>query len=283
VSEAVLSDVQVSGRRVVRPFPDFEAQYEALSGDTPILFYPTRPDDTQEIAASHVRREAYDPRLAAALPVPLGSRVRLWIPVAVTRDTTAATPPYFYVSNTYQYRITWRLRDHDGFVADARGGNLLASHQPTVQGRVSTVPPPAAARNAIPAAYDPGGVLTVPASAVDPAVLGPLPLRPSIAPEYQVTQQGIFDPGELSIFPSQSPAMLPTFTLHELVALGDEMLIEARKTSVAPWGFGVAGADTAFSYTFGSNVAGSVDPLRYGAPALRTLALGIYVMTQTGG
>lgn len=100
-NSAVLADAQFSAAKVFKPFRDFERVYEGQSVDTPIAI-----PGTLDILAG---KTGFDPNLLSGIPVPLGSKLILWMPTIFRQvsDSLEDVP--------YQYRIVWRMRNLQDF------------------------------------------------------------------------------------------------------------------------------------------------------------------------
>src|SRR5262245_47611386 len=108
-SNVVLSDAQMGMFQTLRPMPNFEAVYQGQSGTIPIAF--------PGVLAPEAGKEGFSETLLSGLPVPLGSRILLQIPVTIDQ--------YLPVLN-YEYQIIWRTRNQQA-VADAIVAGRLAS------------------------------------------------------------------------------------------------------------------------------------------------------------
>lgn len=98
-SARTLPDPQVGLVSVLRPFPQFEDAYDTMSGARPIMF-----TEGGVILDAQAGKPGYDPHLLAGFPVPMGSRVIIWFPLA--RSDVLFGP--------YNWVLSWRLRNtHD--------------------------------------------------------------------------------------------------------------------------------------------------------------------------
>ena len=102
MSQAVLADAQFSVARVFRPFEGFEAVYNGQSVRTPIAIPGSLDPDAG--------RTGFDTNLISGIPVPMGSKVMLWIPTIFQDSGGALGPPSFQVV-PYRYQFVWRLRN----------------------------------------------------------------------------------------------------------------------------------------------------------------------------
>lgn len=264
-SKAVLADPQWSVVKILRPWAGFEATYEPLDARVPIMF--TQGGQPRDQRAG---QPGYDPELIRGLPVPLGSRVLIWIPrITPSGVTTDGTPVL------YEWLIAHRLRN----VADFRR-NRKAYHYPK-QG--AGVPDGADPRVVVPVAYETVRYnqpeLSTTTQTVSQHLLrenvsplrGPvtfeLPANPGVGPPTGEMQQGILPV-------ANALARAPAYLLYETMAKGDELLIGALRQpgnlggAVPTWDFAPAGADNEFSVLFGTGAAGGPFP-----------DVGIYALT----
>ena len=85
-----------SNARVLKPFDNFENTFQDLSPVTFPIAFPGTLDD-------FAGKEGYDPNLLAGIPVPMGSKVMLWLP-------RLSRPLYGQVTPDYNYQLVWRVR-----------------------------------------------------------------------------------------------------------------------------------------------------------------------------
>lgn len=242
---------QMSNFQVVRPFDGFEAVYQGQAGTIPIAF-PGTPDPL-------AGRPRYADNLIAGIPTPLGSRVALMIPMTV--DLYTCEP-------VYTYQIAWRTRNQQAYT-DAM---QLGLKQPAGYHLIGDVPgrnehqgTPSSALYFMPGASDieifedaqPTGegaaTLSVRQQIYFPRMASSWaqPLLPN--GQAAIWQQGAY---QYSSDPNNGG---PTWFPIWIDACGDEMIILAYKIAldeqpVAAWDF--AGADKAFSNTYGTNDGG---------------------------
>lgn len=247
MSEAVLADAQFGTTRVLRPIIGFEDTYEGESAARPIYCFEGN-EHLDKLAADGV--PGYDPTLARGLSMPLGARVVLWVPSLFWEDQ--GDPPTVM---GYEWIVIWRLRN----VADFRRARI-PYHLPK-QGagpNDTTAPPGTQARVVIPAAYN-----TITYIQAEPALqlaravqhvhaedleFSQTPVVGPLLPDgtEQAVEQGILDPALIV------DANRPQFMLHDLTALGDEMLLAVRRDSstIVTWDF--ATTDLRFSQFLGN-------------------------------
>ena len=242
-AQVVLADAQFGVVNIMRPVAGFEATYEGRAASEPIYLFP-EGDHIDPIAADGVA--GYDPNLARGLKVPLGARVALWLPnLFFTSDVTRG----------YELILIWRMRGVFDF-AQAR----MPYHFTRSEGVADTTAPAGSqARVPIPAAYNSityiqTEPLTQPGRAINnihsedlecstDLLLGPL-LPDGVT--RQPIQQGILDPTTVA------DAEQPGFIVHEVQALGDEVIMALRRnvTAAANWAF--ATTDLRFSEFLGT-------------------------------
>lgn len=252
MSETVLADPQFSIVRVLRPFANYEAVYDGASAITPIMV----TEDGQALD-QRAGQDGYDPNLVRGVETPLGSRVLLWLPI--TFYQTGADPPVF--EGVYRWQILWRFRNTFDFRQDRKPYHFPRQGLGAPD---STLTPPAP-RVVIPAANNTiTYIQTEPASPIARVVQNvrsedlnfgsvnnSVPLTPSGA--AGVIQQGVADPTLLA------GARGPLYQVHEVQALGDEMLLGVLRDNAGAtnWGFNEAGlfpanADVNLSRLFGA-------------------------------
>lgn len=272
----VTNDVQAGYRQLLRLPEGFETIYQGLDHDFPLIFAETfQGVDVQRDNRATGPAAAYANNLHAGCPVPLGATIYLWIPAAVGPDTSA---PSLFRTTSYTYRLIWRLRDDAGRRADVEGntGRIGNLHQPTVVGRI-VQSGTGARQNAVPAGRFAGQDLVVDGSLLP---TNRLPRQSAVLPWWEA--DGILGRAAFGSA-GPNPAVQSLFTIFEVTALGDELLIEAQPTAAGgTWDFDGAGSDQPLSYVLGTNPSGTVGG-QYGGPQERTLATGIYVISASGG
>lgn len=104
MSEAVLADAQFSVARIFRPVSGFETIYDGQSSRRPIMI----PGGLDQDAG----KTGFRSNLIAGIPVPMGSKIMLWIPTIF--QNTGGDPPDLLVI-PYRYQFIWRLRNLTDF------------------------------------------------------------------------------------------------------------------------------------------------------------------------
>jgi len=256
-------DAQFSMARIVKPFANFEARYQGNSAGFPIGF----PGVLDRLAGNN----GYDPFLLAALPMPIGARVMIWIPAAIYITESAIQ------QTAYQYQILWRLRSTGDFVSSF-DMNVPRDQTPQYHMRTRDVgvaedpaDPSGTLRYVLPAAMQ-TIAYEQPEPSTDPSTLangiihlrGQLiipcgnhwvaPLVPPPNPGPPV--QGVFGQGvwPFSQEPEEAESGGPNFHPFWFDAEGDDMLILARRVTIGEdtdWDFG--GVDRPFSSTYGTD------------------------------
>lgn len=264
MGEPVLADAQFGIVKTLRPFPGFEAVYNGQSVQKPILFSEQgKPLDP--LAGS----PGYAPNLVSGLSVPLGSRVVIQLPTMVAVKTDLTVIPY-------DWFITWRLRN----TFDFRQRRIPFHLGKQGAGVPDTTTPPNTARVVVPAIHqavvynqpEPTGATARSIQNIRIEDVSPraeenlsLPLLPGGTPG--IYQQGLLDPAT-----SPGLAPFPLFIVHEVEAVGDEMILGVYRSSdngAHPnWEFTTPPkVDIEFSILFG-NGSGQVFP-----------DIGVYVST----
>lgn len=138
---------EFSQARILKPFAGFEEKYEGLDPSV----YPIAMPGTLDPRAG---KDGYDPNLLAGVPVPMGSKVKLWLP------RLQSTQPYGGASAqdelSYRYLVVWRVRSLGEQTQDS-SQQLVGHFGQTLQG-VPQVP------SNITAISSPGGRVVIPAS-----------------------------------------------------------------------------------------------------------------------
>lgn len=104
MSEAVLADAQFSVARIFRPFEGFETVYDNQPSRRPIMVPGTLDPDAGQ--------PGFRDNLVAGIPVPMGSKVMLWIPTIFLN--AGGDPPDLLIV-PYRYQFIWRLRNLKDF------------------------------------------------------------------------------------------------------------------------------------------------------------------------
>jgi len=282
-----LADAQASLIFTMRPYANFEADYQGASGQFPIMF-----TDQGEALDPQAGKPGYSPNLVKGLPVPMGARVMVWLPMS-------GTPTVSGLAEIYNWLFIWRIRS----TADFRLARM-AYHYPKQGPGVTTTFPdvdfgprfiiPSSMHGVVyqdpgPRVISPNGVgvpLTEQAAArvitecfqpqrIVGSFAGTKPMENPFVPggDFGIIEQGISDSFS-SILADQG---LPIFMPVDVTALGDELLIACTKPSLnnfvqnvsADWDFNSTAVDEPFSILFGQD----------GTPATQAPVtdLGVYV------
>ncbi len=243
MTQAVMSDAQMGMFQVIRPFSGFEAVYQGQDGTIPIAFPGTLDPEAG--------RPGMNPNLLAGIPVPLGSRVLLQIPM-----TAYGGEDDVVLKSDYEYQLVWRTRNQAWFSAAAAAGRQVSAyHLPSEEvGRDAVLFIPGASEVELFPQTEPGSgpaIVNVVQQRyrpkLDPAWVQPLLASGEAASWQQGTYRSQVAPQ--SVGPTWSPLWLR--------ARGDELLILAYKvTSGTPWDFQDTIADLAFSNTYGNSNGG---------------------------
>jgi len=286
----VQADAQFTMSRILKPFRDFEDIYQAQNPHIPIAFFPEDPNDLNhgvQTTDPSAHETAYADNLLRFTPVPLGSRIMVWIPYAIGWDATNGV----ITTQQYQYIFQWRIRNLEHSHLTVRGGEMEPHHIVTIDGRPNRLDAndvlqrrfiPSARRTVIMAQADVGGNLpqvndlrTERIENICDDTRQQLPLLPNNEVGYY--QQGVLDPAEFStaLPPLDESAWRSMYRPFWFDCEGDELMITALRddayTNGGAWDFNASGADMAFSSVYGRNNAGkTVDPSR---------ALGILLFT----
>lgn len=283
MGQTVLVDAQFGIAKILRPYAGFEADYEGKGVTTHPIALTERGIPLDPLAG----KPGYAPNLLRGLSVPLGARVVLWLPNIVGGNSLGAY--------AYKYAIGWRLRSTFDYrqlrgpyhypkqgkgvpdttappgkrdrVVKAAGWQTVTYTQPEPQ-------PPPVFPSVVPIFGDNGDRSVGNVHAEDLAVRGGTllaPLVPGGGPGD--AQQGVLDPGNILFGPK---AVAPIYSIHEVQALGDELLLFVYRDVLSSSGgsqpnwnlsVGILPTDVQFSFYFG-NGSGATFP-----------DLGVYVMT----
>ena len=271
-------DAEMSNARILRPPAGFEGVYQGISAsDFPIAIPGTL--DTQ------AGDPGFDPNLMAGVPIPMQSRLLLWLPMPV--------PIEGITQSVYEYRILWRLRS-----SESQNRFNQSTTSPLQKGLVGHLPKnfdgvpndpsqpnsPAQARVVLPCAITSVAYeQSEPGTTLDDGVINLRGERvsvrgrsygPSSAPRLvpgpgnAVASQGIYP------FPSASPGLQggPVFLPYQTDAFGDEYIILASRPGGVGTDWDFQGEDLGFSMIFGT-AGGTRTPLE---------GLGIYAFTGSG-
>jgi hypothetical protein len=273
VSDSVLVDAQFSVARIFRPFEGFEAIYSGQTVRRPIAIPGNLDPDARQTTG-------FDPNLIAGIPVPMGSKIMLWIPtifMETGEDDFQIVP--------YRYQFAFRLRNIRDF-RERRGRS--AYHFPRQStGANSQFVVPAAQKivvfegpNVTLNTSPVGGTFGVNADEtfathqallerlVFPSATPMAPLSPAGGGALGSYQQGVADFGTGAVNINQTV----TFNSFQLDSEGDELMIfvdkEDNQTQNDIWNFSDPnGTDFGFSQFFGTGTGAVIRDL------------GIYVFT----
>jgi len=275
--KTVAADAQFGIVRILRPYKDFESLYGGKPAFRQIMLTEVIDPPGGQALDESAGKTGYDPELVRGLPVPFGSRVVLWIPKLVPQSIEAVR---------YRWTLQWRLRN----IFDYRLTRVGYHYPKQGVGAKDTTTLPAKPRVVLPAANQtviyneepqPAGVRDTVAgnmriedvtsggdypSGLAPNYLG-LPVNPDGS--NGVIQQGILDPGSLT-FGSSGRAQASLYQVHEVQAVGDELLIGLWRTEADAepnWNFGTI--DSQINVLLGAGVDG---------PQEVTPDVGVYVM-----
>jgi len=282
----VLADPQFSVATVLRPFVGFEDVYAGKAATVPVAFHPPGEDGEPAPLDPGAGSAGISQNLLGYAPVPMGARIVLYIPHAITWQDNVGTP---ILETLYTYSVHWRIRNLQRYKHRMRtGGEVRPYHSPSFEGRPDTTAPaqsqaraiiPAATRTVIVEQTEPAGSaqqvqhlrrerMTLTTTYLDSA---DLPLLPSgVSGEHM---QGVLDPGAMGAFPQIAGSSI--FMPFEFRCEGDEMLVVANRSDAwgdtpDPWTFdGTSAPDAPFSNVYGRNVIGPTQPALKG--------LGIYM------
>jgi hypothetical protein len=107
--ETVLADAQFGVARILRPYLNFEADYQGQTVDHQIMMTEviTPPGGEPLDDRARLGLPGYDPALVRGLKVPYGARVSIWFPKILPLNVLSAPEPAI----RYQWTIQWRLRN----------------------------------------------------------------------------------------------------------------------------------------------------------------------------
>lgn len=235
MSEAVLVDAQFSIVHLLRPYANFEDDYQGQPAYRRIMLSEVVSGSGGAAYDEQAERAVpgYDPTLIRALSVPLGARVLIWLPKI--NPVRAGL--------MYRWTFSWRIRN----IYDYRQ-NRKPYHLPKqAPGYADTSGPTPQPRLVIPAAEqtviytqpEPANLATPVAqhariedvSASSGHTLGGLPFLPGGA--TGTIQQGVLDPGSGLGVLFARPEF---FWIHEVQAVGDELAIGLWREDPDPGG-----------------------------------------------
>jgi hypothetical protein len=260
-SRLVLPTPEMHLTHTLRPWEGFEATYQGQATTTPIyLCESNKPID----AEARKGLPGIDPNLVSGIPVRLGTRTAIWLPMLLTT-------PGFGVGAPYIWQIEWRLRncyDHRN-TPEAR----MPFHFPKQgQGTPETLGPHPGARVIIPASFETQVyVQTEPVLMSERSYVHLRPVQIQIGnrvlsrPLNPGGEHGVVEQGVYPSSPGGSHTR-PHYGLYETQSSGDEVILSLWRDPAlgANWDF--AGLDEELSKYFG---IGSGAQIR---------DLGVYVM-----
>lgn len=247
----VAADAQFGVARILKPFDNFEAVYQGQSLDLAIAF----PGGLDPRAG----QDGMAPNLMKGLEVPLGARLLVWIPVAVTDIGGQGI-----TSEAYRYTFIWRMRNVRDFRTDRKPYHFPRQSP----GAPDSTVVPAEPRFVLPAAVD-----TILYEGAQPTADQEKSLQTGYPQAYVIGDLASFEPGGEVLLPDGSsgiiqqgvldPNVIPTFASGGAIfqslwldAAGDELIIlaEAARSHDAPaaWDFTDAALDLPFSDIYGT-------------------------------
>ncbi len=251
-----MTEPQWSIAQFLKPFPGFEQVYQGQPGSKPIAF--------PGVLDSYAKKKlpGYDPNLLAGLTCPLGARVRLWIPLALSGAG---------LNSVYQYQVIWRMRTIVDFVTGQEMGQVSPAQAYSgyhigigPYGQPEVLLDPATKRYFLPGSMEtavyPQAQPTSP-NAGTPGVVqlqGQL-LQPSTSALWTapLTPSGVDASWQQGVYPiNNSIVSAPSFVMYEFEAKGDEMSILATRidgSDEVVWDFTSDEDDGAFSSTYGNS------------------------------
>jgi hypothetical protein len=244
---AVLADAQFGIVRLLRPFTDFETDYQGVAATIPIMMTEkSRPLDKLAAAGE----TGYAPDLVRGLEVPMGARLVIWLPTI--RITADAIIPYIW-------SFWWRFRNvgdnrktQQPFHYPKQGPGVPDTGAPA--GEQARVVIPASNQTIIYTQTEPATALTRVTQNLRSEDLNvgslpiPLPLIPGGA--TGALQQGLLNPAGGAV------ADQPLYQVHEISAVGDELLLGVTRNvdEDANWGFADGEPDAQFSDFLGTGL-----------------------------
>jgi hypothetical protein len=251
---------------IMRPINNFDTVLEGVSavngsfGLFPSADGPGRPLDE----AAESGQDGYDPTLIRAARVPYGSRVVVWVPHLYYQDSAETLAPYTWV-------FIWRLRNLFDF-RNFRKPYHFPKQTPGVPvGGATRLIIPAANQSVVYSREEP-----------DPAV-NARAVQLLITESYQCAGQAAKRPwldagvtngkieqgfGLPNVFPNQEP----TWEVHEMQAVGDELIVYIDRATTAElgltnWNFaGLNARDAQLATFFNSSTAAGLYIFRGSAP-----------------
>lgn len=239
----VAADAQFSVARILKPFPNFEDVYQG-SGYTMQIAFPGGADD-------RAGQDGIAPNLMKGTPVPFGSRLLVYIPVALTGiGGGGVTIP------SYNYSFLWRLRNVRDFRQDRRPYHFPKQSPGAPDGVTPRFVIPAAVDTVI---YEQGEPAGAGIAAVQRAYQQTYEIGRAFQPATEVFlpdgtlgifQQGVLNPSDTTVLGAGGCLFTPLW----MDAAGDELMVIATRTdqTAVNWDFTSAANDLAFSQVYGT-------------------------------
>lgn len=273
---------QYSNVKVLKPPDDFETIYQGRSPASFPIAVPGTPD-------FRAGNRGYDPNLIGGIPIPIGTRLLLWLPQFISNEGVTEIP--------YLFRILWRLRtveDQEEAATRSRSSSDPSSIPVGLQGHFAgpsagvqtdggVSGTPGQERIIIPAcvtsiAYEQTEPTPVTAIAQtnlhsEQIFVGGQSFDPTGPPI--VNAGGTFGVVSQGVYPDTNADLIgPTFLPFETDAFGDEymLLIHRDASVVTEWDFSAGGQDFQLSQLLGT--AGGSREIIPG--------LGIYALQGSG-
>jgi hypothetical protein len=257
MTQTVVTAGLFSHAAVLRPFSGFESKYQGLRvSENPIALPGSR--DAQ------AGKTGYDPQLLAMLPVPMGARVKLWLPRLAPAVYSGTIP-------NYKYSIVWRVRSLADSVADPTD-RLGAHFNRLLPGRaqIAGTPNTAGPRYVIPCATE--SIQTPVSPVVEPATVNVNSVQVQTATGRQwqapiaenypggklgfagIHSQGFYPDGNGTAMPPPGASGGPGYFVYNTEAQGDEMglLVTRDAYSSDNWDFTGAGLDRGLAAVLGT-------------------------------
>jgi len=229
MTDAVMADAQFGVAKVLKPYLNFESDYQGVSGSKPIAI----PGNLDQKAGT----AGYNSALLGATAVPFGSKIVLWLPTL--RRTFQSTVV------EYRYQILFRLRNVLDFQLDRK-----AYHYPRQGvGENNEVVVPACQQGVIYEGVEPQTTGSGASADAFQRLVGE-----TYTPTSEVAQAPFVPGGGGDAVYQQGLGnnSKVTFAVMQLDCTGDEMIILATKSNGANWDFDASGQDSGFSEFFGT-------------------------------
>lgn len=244
--------------------------YDGLPSSVPIMF-----TDGGIALDELAGRAGYSPRLIKGLPVPMGSRIILWVPRITTFPSLFTAPVEPPEVPTYQWEFSFRIRNLNDYKATRQAYHLGTSSPgapeilpgPTV---VPRLPILASDQTVVfnglePPAYPWARMVTqrtLQEGFKTQALRDPLPVLPGSGVSFSGEGSGHYQQGVVSnemVFPPNASystvfgngAFAPMFDILEIQCPGDELMVRLVKLSPENWDFESNEADKMINFLFG--------------------------------